>query len=112
MVTLSYRLPAGVNTISLVIVYSPSGRPLVSSVWIVKVCVYVKLSRSILNSASRAANFWTISSIGIVGGPSGRILRSRSWPLELVDTCCRAASGRNAQATIKHVNKIIAARRR
>src|SRR5579863_5042117 len=57
-------------------VYSPSGRPVVSSVWIVNVCVYVKLSRSILNSASRAANFWTISSTGIVGGPNEELEES------------------------------------
>src|ERR1700687_381571 len=132
LVTFSYRLPAGVNTISLVIRYSPSTRP-PSSVWIIKVCVYVKLSRSVLNSASRAANRWIIWSMGIEGGsfeatdgaPFGVAAcagaadaglgsgEGASIPAgDFIGPCCCAESGRNRQDAAKHVKIVIAARHR
>src|SRR2546422_2322110 len=53
---------------SLVRRYSPSGLPSSSISWKTKICVYVKLSRSLRNSSSCSVNFWMICSTGIAGG--------------------------------------------
>src|SRR5260370_29283235 len=53
---------------SLVRRVSPSGRLCSSSSWNTKICVYVKLSRSLRNSSSCSVNFWMICWTGTPGG--------------------------------------------
>src|SRR4029077_13824566 len=53
---------------SLVMRYSPSGWPSSSSSWNSKICVYVKLSRSLRNSSSCSVNFCMICCTGTGGG--------------------------------------------
>src|SRR5260370_21948756 len=100
-----------------------------------KVCVYVKLSRSVLNSASRAANRRMISSMGIEGGSVdaavAALLGVAAWagaegaafgwgslcgaavPAGVfIGPCCCADKVLDSQSTARHAKTVIATRQK